>query len=47
MKLQCDREQTAHLQAAFLRRVVRAQIQTAQPGSIRSTGLGTIAAAQG
>ena len=30
-------EQTAHLQTALLHRVVRAQIPTAQQGSIRSS----------
>ena len=40
-----DREQTAHLQTALLHLPVRTQIRTAQLGSIRSTGLGSIAAA--
>ena len=47
MKVRCDRGQTAHLQTALLHLPVRTQIRTAQPGSIRCTGLGTIAAAQG
>ncbi len=46
-KVRCDREQTAHLQTALLRVVARAQIRTAQPGSIRGTGLGAIAAPHG
>jgi len=47
LKLQCDREQTAHLQTVLLHLSVRTQIRTAQPGSIRATWLGTIAAAYG
>ena len=47
MKVRCDREQTAHLQTALLHLPVRTQIRTAQSGSIRSTGLGAIAATQG
>ena len=47
LKVRCDREQTAHLQTALLHQAVRAQIRIAQLGSIRSTGLGTIAATQG
>ena len=47
VKVRCDREQTAHLQTALLRIVARAQIRTAQPGSIRGTGLGVIAATYG
>ena len=46
-KIRCDSEQTAHLQTALLHPWVRTQIRTAQSGSIRSTGLGTIAATQG
>jgi hypothetical protein len=46
-KAQCDREQTAHLQTALLHLPVRTQIRTAQSGSIRSSGLGTIAATRG
>jgi hypothetical protein len=46
-KLRRDRKQTAHLQTALLHLPVRAQIRTAQSGSIRSTGLGVIAATQG
>ena len=46
-KLRCDREQTAHLQTVLLHLPVRTQIRTAQPGSIRATWLGTIAAAYG
>ena len=46
-KLRCDREQTAHLQTVLLHLSVRTQIRTAQPGSIRATWLGTIAAAYG
>ena len=46
-KLRSDREQTAHLQTALLRPEARTQIRTAQPGSIRATWLGTIAAASG
>lgn len=46
-KVRRDREQTAHLQTVLLHLPVRTQIRTAQPGSIRSTGLGTIAATQG
>jgi hypothetical protein len=40
-----DREQTAHLQTALLHPPVRTQIRTAQLGSVRSSGLGTFAAA--
>ena len=47
VKLQGDREQTAHLQTVLLHLPVRTQIRTAQPGSIRGTWLGTIAAAHG
>jgi hypothetical protein len=47
LKLRCDREQTAHLQTVLLHLSVRTQIRTAQPGSIRATWLGTIAAAYG
>jgi hypothetical protein len=47
LKLRCDREQTAHLQTVLLHLPVRTQIRTAQPGSIRATWLGTIAAAYG
>jgi len=46
-KVRGDREQTAHLQTALLRIAARAQIRTAQPGSIRGTGLGAIAAPHG
>jgi len=42
-----DREQTAHLQTVLLRLSVRTQIRTAQPGSIRGTGSGAIAATYG
>jgi hypothetical protein len=45
VRMWCDREQTAHLQTALWHLAVRTQIRTAQPGSIRSTGLGAIAAA--
>jgi hypothetical protein len=47
LKVRCDREQTAHLQTVLLHLPVRTQIRTAQPGSIRATWLGTIAAAYG
>jgi len=47
MKVRCDREQTAHLQTVLLHLSVRTQIRTAQPGSIRCTGFGAKAAAQG
>ena len=47
LKLRCDREQTAHLQTVLLHLSVRTQIRTAQPGSIRATWLGTLAAAYG
>ena len=47
MKMRCDSEQTAHLQAALLHLPMRTQIRTAQSGSIRYTGLGAIAATQG
>ena len=52
MKVRCDRKQTAHLQTALLQSLarglaLRTQIRTAQLGSIRSTGLGAIAATQG
>ena len=46
-KLRRDRKQTAHLQTALLHLPVRTQIRIAQSGSIRSTGLGMIAATQG
>jgi hypothetical protein len=39
-----DSVQTAHLQTALLHPPVRTQIRTAQLGSIRSPGLGAIAA---
>ena len=46
-KVRRDRKQTAHLQTALLHLPVRTQIRIAQSGSIRSTGLGMIAATQG